>query len=215
MPAVRVRQPARMLALREGSRQGCRRYGHVRAGGRVPLHYMYAVLHSPTYRSRYAEFLKIDFPRVPLTSDVKLFRSLCRLGAELATLHLLESPKLNKSIARFPARGPNQVEKGFPKYFGPGDVAPGMSKPLEAGRVYISKDDPQSGKNGQYFEGVPPEVWEFHIGGYQVCEKWLKDRRGRELAYDDLEHYSRIVTAIRETIRLMAAIDAAIPRWPF
>ena len=90
-----------------------------------------------------------------------------------------------------------------------------MSKPLKAGRVYISKDDPQSGKKGQYFEGVPPEIWEFHIGGYQVCEKWLKDRRGRALAYDDLEHYSRIVTAIRETIRLMAAIDAAIPRWPF
>ena len=67
---------------------------------------------------------------------------------------------------------------------------------------------------GQYFEGVPPEVWNFHIGGYQVCEKWLKDRRGRTLTYEDLEHYSKVVTALQETIRLMAAIDAAIPAWP-
>jgi REP element-mobilizing transposase RayT len=68
---------------------------------------------------------------------------------------------------------------------------------------------------GQYFEGVPPEVWNFHIGGYQVCEKWLKDRRGRALTYDDLEHYCKVVTALSETIRLMAEIDTAIPKWPF
>ena len=67
---------------------------------------------------------------------------------------------------------------------------------------------------GQYFEGVPPEVWNFHIGGYQVCEKWLKDRRGRTLTYEDLEHYAKVATALQETIRLMASIDAAIPRWP-
>ena len=85
---------------------------------------------------------------------------------------------------------------------------------FEAGRVYISKGVPQSGKKGQYFEGVPPEIWEFHIGGYQVCDKWLKDRRGRTLAYDDLEHYSKVVTAIRETIRLMGEIDNLIPGWP-
>jgi hypothetical protein len=69
-------------------------------------------------------------------------------------------------------------------------------------------------QGGQYFEGVPPEVWNFHIGGYQVCEKWLKDRRGRTLTYDDLEHYCKVVTALSETIRLMSAIDAAIPNWP-
>jgi hypothetical protein len=67
---------------------------------------------------------------------------------------------------------------------------------------------------GQYFEGVPPEVWNFHIGGYQVCEKWLKDRRGRTLTYDDLEHHRKVVTALSETIRLMAEIDAAVPKWP-
>ena len=178
------------------------------------FNYIYAVLYSPTYRTRYAEFLKSDFPRVPLTSDVKLFRSLCGLGADLVALHLLESPKLAKPIARYPLTGPNLVEKGFPKYLAPGELEPGKSKPLTAGRVYISKDDPQSGAKGQYFEGVPPEVWNFQIGGYQVCEKWLKDRRGRTLVYDDLEHYRKVVTALSETIRLMAEIDAAIPKWP-
>jgi hypothetical protein len=178
------------------------------------FNYIYAVLHSPTYRTRYAEFLKNDFPRVPLTSDRELFRSLCGLGAELVALHLLESPKLSKPIARYPVTGPNIVEKGFPKYLAPGETEPGKSEPLAAGRVYISKPDAQSGAKGQYFEGVPPEVWNFHIGGYQVCEKWLKDRRGRTLTYDDLEHYCKVVTALSETIRLMADIDAAIPKWP-
>jgi hypothetical protein len=82
------------------------------------------------------------------------------------------------------------------------------------GRVYVSKHGLQGGAKGQCFEGVPPEVWNFHIGGYQVCEKWLKDRRGRTLTYEDLEHYSKVVTALSETIRLMAEIDAAIPKWP-
>ncbi len=178
------------------------------------FHYIYAVLHAPTYRRRYAEFLKSDFPRVPLTSDVKLFRRLCGLGSELASLHLLESPKLAKPMARFPVKGANVVEKGYPKYVAPGEPEPGTGKKVAAGRVYISKGDAKAGKEGQYFEGVPPEVWEFHIGGYQVCEKWLKDRRGRELRYEDLEHYCKIVTALAETIRLMGAIDGAIPRWP-
>jgi hypothetical protein len=87
------------------------------------FNYIYAIFHSPTYRTRYAEFLKSDFPRVPLTSDVKLFRSLCGLGAELVALHLLESPMLAKPIARFPVKGSNLVDKGFPKYFAPGDPA--------------------------------------------------------------------------------------------
>ncbi len=176
--------------------------------------YIYAVFHSPTYRTRYAEFLKSNFPRVPLTSDVKLFRSLCGLGAELVALHLLESPKLEKPIARYPVKGGNLVDKGFPKYLAPGLPEPGTGKPLKEGRVYVNKGDPQSGAAGQYFEGVPPELWNFHIGGYQVCEKWLKDRRGRTLTYQDLEHYCKVVTALSETIRLMAEIDAAIRKWP-
>jgi len=84
----------------------------------------------------------------------------------------------------------------------------------EGGRVCVSKDSPKDDTRGQYFEGVPPEVWEFHVGGYQVCEKWLKDRRGRRLSYEDIEHYHRIVVALTETIRLMTEIDEAIPAWP-
>ena len=178
------------------------------------FNYIYAVFYSPTYRTRYAEFLKSDFPRVPLTSDRALFRRLCGFGAELVALHLLESPILAKPIARYPVTGPNVVEKGFPKYLPPGEPEPGTGKPLASGRVYISKPDAGTGAKGQYFEGIRPEVWNFHIGGYQVCEKWLKDRRGRILTYDDLEHYRKVVTALSETIRLMAEIDAAIPKWP-
>jgi hypothetical protein len=197
--------------------------------------YIYAVFHSPTYRTRYAEFLKSDFPRVPLTSDVNLFRVLCAKGAELVALHLLESPLLGKPIARYPVKGADLVDKGFPKYVAPGEPEPGTGKPVKEGRVYINAvapvydrrsapalaerryktgDETSPLQEGQYFEGIPPEVWNFHIGGYRVCEKWLKDRRGRTLTYDDLEHYCRVVTALSETIRLMAEIDAAIPKWP-
>jgi hypothetical protein len=159
------------------------------------FHYTYAVLHSPTYRARYAEFLKIDFPRLPLTSDVGLFRRLCGLGRELAALHLLESPAVAQLVTRYPAPGDNRVERGYPRYQDP----PGS-------RVYINPT--------QYFEGVSPAVWAFQVGGYQVLDKWLKDRRGRQLFYDDLTHYQKIVAALQETMRLMAEIDAAIPAWP-
>jgi len=156
------------------------------------FHYTYAVLHSPTYRTRYAEFLKIDFPRLPLISNLKLFRALAGKGAELVALHLLESPKLHNFITEFPQKGDNVVEK--------------VQYTDEDKRVWINKC--------QYFGGVPKEVLEFHIGGYQVCEKWLKDRKGRKLSYDDIQHYQKIVVALNETIRLMAEIDALIPTWP-
>jgi predicted helicase len=162
------------------------------------FHYIYAVFHSPTYRQRYAEFLKIDFPRVPMTSSPELFRKLCILGEELVALHLLESPYLSQLVTRYPVVGDNIVEKGFPKFVAYEEGAPGY--------VYINKS--------QYFEGVPKEVWEFHVGGYQVCEKWLKDRRGRQLSFDDLMHYQKVVVALKETARLMAEIDKAIPGWP-
>jgi len=177
-------------------------------------HYIYAVLHSPAYRTRYAGFLKIDFPRIPLTSDVGLFRALCAKGKELVALHLMESPLLNRLITTYPVPGDNLVEKGHPRYLAPGEPDPATGKPLAAGRVYISRDLPKTGKKGQYFDGVPPEVWNFQVGGYQVCEKWLKDRRGRTLSYDDLSHYQKIVVALKETIRLMDEIDAVIPSWP-
>jgi predicted helicase len=156
------------------------------------FNYIYAVLHSPTYRTRYADFLKIDFPRVPLTSDKPLFAALVKLGGELSALHLMESPELNKTSVAFPVAGNSEVEKGFPKF--------------EDDRVYINKT--------QYFDGVPSNVWNFTIGGYQVCEKWLKDRRERQLTHDDLQHYKKIVAALSRTIELMSQIDEAIPNWP-
>jgi hypothetical protein len=178
------------------------------------FHYIYAVLHSPTYRTRYAEFLKTDFARIPLTSSLDLFRTLVEKGRDLVALHLLESPALAKPITRYPVAGPNIVDPGFPRYVAPGEASPEDGEPVEAGRVYINKGDPKAGIRGQYFEGVPRKVWEFWVGGYQPCQKWLKDRRGRTLSNEDIEHYEKMVVAINETIRLMAEIDAAIPKWP-
>ena len=156
------------------------------------FHYAYAVFHSPTYRTRYAEFLKIDFPRLPLTSDKELLKALVEKGAELVGLHLMESLLLNNLVTRYPVAGSNTVDK--------------VSYDDNNQRIYINKT--------QYFEGVPPEVWEFHIGGYQVAQKWLKDRKGRTLTYDELTHYQKVIVALKETIRLMAEIDELIPGWP-
>ena len=155
--------------------------------------YLYAVFHSPTYRTRYAEFLKTDFPRLPLTSNTELFRVLCRLGAELVGLHLMER-KANP-ITGYPQSGDNKVEQ--------------VRYDEAEQRVYINKT--------QFFEGVRPEVWSFHVGGYQVCQKWLKDRKDRKLTYDDLTHYRHVVSALAETIRLMQEIDKTITEhggWP-
>ncbi|MBI3944992.1 MAG: N-6 DNA methylase [Armatimonadetes bacterium] len=173
------------------------------------FHYLYAVLHSPGYRGRYAEFLKMDFPRIPLTRSPDLFRALCAFGAELVRLHLMDPRPAGGPT--FPVPGDNRVEA--PRYTEPALPHPpacgGNEGGMEAGRVWINRT--------QYFEGVPPEVWEFHVGGYQVCHKWLKDRKGRALSYDDLRHYQGIVVALGETIRLMAEIDVAIEEhggWP-
>ena len=169
------------------------------------FHYIYAILHSPTYRARYAEFLKIDFPRVPLTSDPALFWALAALGRELVALHLLESPAVNTPITRYPVPGDNRVEKGYPKFTIETEFFPKNSV-SKSGRVHINPT--------QYFDGVPPDVWEFHVGGYQVLDKWLKDRRGRQLSYDDLTHYQRVVVALKRTMAVMDEVDAAIPEWP-
>ena len=169
------------------------------------LCYAYAVLRSPGFRDRYAEFLKVDFPRLPLTANAELFRSLAHLGAELVTLHLMGSSKLDHLITI---------------YTGP--------KNPEVGRVGWSDDtvwlDTAATKKGQPgaagtmgFRGVPEAVWNSHIGGYQVCEKWLKDRKGRALSDNDIAHYQKIVVALAETIRLMGEIDEVIERyggWP-
>jgi predicted helicase len=162
------------------------------------LNYMYGVFHSPCYRERYAEFLKIDFPRLPLTSNTDLFRELCRLGDRLVGLHLME--KFGKTTTRYPVSGNDVVEKI--DYTAPAEAP-------EQGRVWINKT--------QYIEGVPPEVWKFHVGGYQVCQKWLKDRKGRKLDFNDIQHYQRMVAALAETIELMGQIDEVIDEhggWP-
>jgi len=154
--------------------------------------YIYAVFHSPNYRKRYAEFLKSDFPRVPLAEDAKQFRKLASLGGELVALHLMESPKLERLITKYNVNGDHLVDNR-------------MRYVDAQKRVYINGE--------QFFAGVPKDVWEFQIGGYQVCEKWLKDRKGRKLTVDEIGHYQRIVTALSETIRLMKEIDKAALPW--
>jgi predicted helicase len=147
------------------------------------LHYCYAILYSNTYREKYAEFLKIDFPRIPFTSDFKLFLQLAELGEQLTELHLLKSKALNKPIAKYKGKGDDRIEK--PKF------------DEERQMVFINE------KN--YFEGVSPEVWNYHIGGYQVMEKYLKDRKGRLM--EDPGHYCKMATAISETILAQKKID--------
>lgn len=154
------------------------------------FNYIYSILYSPTYRTRYAEFLKIDFPRIPLTSDKALFAALVKKGKELVDLHLLKSPLVENFITTYPVSGDNVVVKA--RY--------------EDGRVWINPT--------QHFGGVPEAVWHFKIGGYQVCDKWLKDRKGRALSSEDISHYQRVVVALHETIRLMREIDETIPKWP-
>jgi len=159
------------------------------------FHYAYAVFHSPGYRNRYAEYLKIDFPRLPLPGNLELFRSLARLGGDLVALHLLESSKLAKPITEFIGGCRPEVEK--------------IS--WSSSTVWLDKAQTTG------IQGVSEAVWNFHIGGYQVCEKWLKDRKGRTLTDDDITHYHKIIVALTETIRLMAEIDTVIEShggWP-
>jgi len=152
------------------------------------FYYIYAVLYSNIYRTKYAEFLKIDFPRVPFTKDYKLFIQLGKLGKQLADLHLLKSDELEKTISKFPIEGNNKVEK--PRF---------DSAQRDNGKVWINKE--------QYFDGVKEEVWQYQIGGYQVCDKWLKDRKDRTLTLDEIKTYCKIVTALSKTIDLQKEID--------
>ena len=147
------------------------------------LDYIYSVLHSSKYREKYKEFLKIDFPRVPYPKDKDTFWKLVKLGGEIRQIHLLESPVVEKPICKFNISGSDIMVK--PKY--------------ENGNVYIN--------DTQYFEDVPEVAWNFYIGGYQPAQKWLKDRKDRELQEDDIRHYMKIIVALTETDRLMKEID--------
>lgn len=154
------------------------------------LDYIYAVLHSPTYREKYKEFLKIDFPRVPYPKDADTFWKLVNLGGEIRQIHLLESPVVEKYITQYPIDGNNVVIK--PRF------SPSNSE-ARVGSVYIN--------DTQYFNNVPELAWNFFIGGYQPAQKWLKDRKDRRLEFDDILHYQKIIVALSETDRIMKEID--------
>jgi predicted helicase len=172
------------------------------AGGEVKIFdYIYAILHSPSYRERYKEYLKIDFPRIPYPQDAEQFNKLAVLGEKLRHLHLMETfPNPSKGgesplsnwrglggeVANFPKSGSNKIEK--PEY--------------SAGKVWIN--------DSQYFDNVPEIAWNFYIGGYQPAQKWLKDRRGRTLFYEDIEHYQKIIFVLNETDKVMRKVDEAI-----
>ncbi|MEW6213725.1 MAG: type ISP restriction/modification enzyme, partial [Nitrospirota bacterium] len=151
------------------------------------FYYIYAALYSNIYRTKYAEFLKMDFPRISFTKDYKLFRKMAEYGERLVDFHILKSIELDPPIAKFQGKGDNKVDK----------------LRYEEGKLFIN--------NKQYFEGIEPIVWEYQIGGYQVCEKWLKDRKGRRLSLDDIKHYCKVVTALERTIKIQKEIDEIYP----
>lgn len=159
------------------------------------FYYAYAVFNSDAYRSRYEEFLRIDYPRLPLTASRSLIKRLIELGRDLVALHVLESPKLNR---------------GQPDYIG--------SRSLKIERVSWSKNTVWLDKaQSAGFRGVPEAVWNFQVGGFQVCESWLKHRKGRRLSIGDIAHYQKIVVAVSETLRLKKEIDEAVANyggWP-
>ena len=160
------------------------------------LAYLYAVLYTPSYRARYADFLKRDFPRIPLTTNCALFDAFVAIGTELIALHVMD--KILPRITGFNVAGNNEVVKV--RYAAGNDGA---------GRLHIN--------DAQYFDGVPQAVWDMHIGGYRVAEKWLKDRKGRMLSYDDLTHYQSVISALSRTLELQAQLDMAIASaggWP-
>ena len=151
------------------------------------FHYIYAVLHTPSYRERYKEFLKVDFPRIPYPKSAEEFNRLAAIGERLVAVHLLKAPEVRDMFspyANFPVSGDNRVESV--KYEGAKSV-----------RINAT----------QYFDNVPSGAWEFYIGGYQPAQKWLKDRKGRVLSPDDLMHYKAIIAALVETRRLMEELE--------
>ncbi|MDD9869594.1 MAG: N-6 DNA methylase [Gammaproteobacteria bacterium] len=150
------------------------------------LDYIYAVLHSPAYREKYREFLKIDFPRIPFPENKTQFRKLIKLGAELRALHLMESSKLETLATSYPETGDNIISNI--KY--------------EKGKIWINEK--------QYFEKIPQAAWDFYIGGYQPAQKYLKERKGRALIWDEINHYQKIIVALTETRKIMSRIDKVL-----
>lgn len=158
------------------------------------LDYIYAVLHSPTYREKYKEFLKIDFPRVPYPKNQQIFWQLVEFGSKLRQIHLLESSTVEQYITSYPIDGDNSVTRKITKK----DYEI-HNHNAHTGKVWIN--------DTQYFDNVPQIAWDFYIGGYQPAQKWLKDRKGRELSFENILHYQKIIVALTETDRLMKEID--------
>jgi predicted helicase len=157
------------------------------------LGYIYAILHSLTYRSKYAEFLKIDFPRIPFTEDKKVFKQLSKFGSELINVHLLRETELGYSFGEFLGKGDSIVEKL------------NYVTEKKIGKLYINKT--------QYFNDVPQHVYDFYIGGYQVLDKYLKERKGRKLTYDEAGNVEKAIRAIVFTIEQMNTIDKQTKNW--
>ncbi len=156
------------------------------------FYYVYAVLFSSIFRGTYAEFLKIDFPRVPFTSDVDLFFKVVGLGERMVSFHLLKSPELDRTFSKFEVSGDNRVEKA-------------LFVPIRErdGRVYINES--------QYFSNISPQIWEYEICGYQVMFKWLKSRRGKVLSCNEMQHYIKMARIIQLTLQIQAEIDRLYP----
>lgn len=153
------------------------------------FYYIYTVLYSNAYRQKYQESLKIDFPKIPFTPDYDLFKKFADLGKQLIDLHLLKSANLSSPTVKFYGKGNDRAEKR--EYNG------------QEKRIYIN--------DSQYFEGIEPQVWEYYIGGYQVLDKWLKDRKGRSLSSEEVKHYCKVATALEATIQLQSQIDNLYP----
>jgi len=150
------------------------------------FNYIYAVLYSPSYREKYGEFLKIDFPKVPYPKNDKYFFELAKLGEKLIKIHLLEDPEISNFITKYPIAGDDKVGK----------------VEYKDSKVFINKE--------QYFDGVSDGIWNFYIGGYQPAQKWLKDRKNKILSSEELVHYQKIIVSLTKTIELMKQIDKIV-----
>ena len=164
--------------------------------------YIYGVLHAPAYRETFAEFLKIDFPRIPYPPSPQVFRDISEKGEQIRRLHLMEPGAIGETPYPYEGEGDDVVASGFPRW----EEVKGSSSTSSGrtGKVLVNKD--------QYFADVPEIAWTFHIGGYQPAQKWLKDRRGRSLSWDDIGHYQKVIKILSDTDRIMREIELPLDR---
>jgi predicted helicase len=149
------------------------------------LDYIYGVLHSPIYRRDFEDFLKIDFPRIPFPASHEVFAHFSDKGEELRRLHLMEAAAVGDASFSYHGEGTDVVAGGFPRF--------------DQDRIYINPD--------QYFSGVPITAWNLEVGGYHPTQKWLKDRRGRVLSWEDVTHFQRIIKVLQRTHQIVQDID--------